>query len=191
MSRTVAERRFQRRTMTSVSSGPRNFSSAFSGLRRRRRSGRLTPRLSRAPAANADPLPPSQESRVPFGETLATVRERDVKLDDQMPVARLVQGAPRAFAALDEPQKRERGKFPLGVALLDARPHRRALRGVLAKGKRVEEAKPAGIGDPFQGRRGTLVLFVAGAFEQRGVAREEVQVPVFDRHIATAQTRPT
>jgi hypothetical protein len=119
-------------------------------------------------------LAPSQESRVSFGETLATVRERDVKLDDQMPVARLVQGAARAFPALDDPQERERGELPFRVALLDARPDGRALRGVFAKGKCVEEAEPPGIGYPFQRRRGTVVLFVAGAFEQRGVAREEV-----------------
>src|SRR2546423_2257944 len=174
MSRTVAERRFQRRTMTSVSSGPRNFSSAFSGLRRRRRSGRLTPRLSRAPAANADPLAPSQETGMALGETLSSVRERDMKLDDQMPVARLVQGAARAFASLDDAQERERGELAFGVALLDPRPHRRALRGVLAQGQCMEKAEPPGIGDPIQRRRGTFVLFVAGALEQGGVAREEV-----------------
>src|SRR2546430_2349006 len=174
MSRTVAERRFHRRTMTSVSSGPRNFSSAFSGLRRRRRSGRLTPRLSRAPSANADPLPASQETRVALGEALSSMRERDVKLDDQMPVARLVQRAARALASLDDAHERERGKLAFRVALLDAGPHRRALRGVLAQGKRVEETQPPGIGDPIERRRGTFVLFVAGALEQRGVAREEV-----------------
>ena len=111
---------------------------------------------------------------MPFGQTLAAVRERDVKLDDQMPVARLVEGAARAFAALDEPEKCQCGELPFRVALLDACPDRRALRGVLAEGKCVEEAEPSGIRDPFQRRRGTLVLFVAGAFEQRGVAREEV-----------------
>ena len=102
MSRTVAERRFQRRTMTSVSSGPRNFSSAFSGRRRRRRSGRLTPRLSSAPSPNGDTLSLPQETRVPVGQTLPSVRQRDVELDDQMPVAQLVKGSAWAFAPLDD-----------------------------------------------------------------------------------------
>ena len=133
MSRTVAERRFQRRAMTSVSSGPRNFSSAFSGLRRRRRSGRLTPELSRAPATNGDPLSPPQETRVAFGEALASVRECDMELDDQVPIPRLVEGSARAFASLDDSQERERGELPFRVALLDVSPHRRALLGVLAE----------------------------------------------------------
>ena len=109
-----------------------------------------------------------------LGETLSSMRERDVKLDDQMPVARLVQRAARALASLDDAQERERGKLAFRVALLDAGPHRRALRGVLAQGKCMKKAESPGIGDPVEGRRGTFVLFVAGALEQRGVAREEV-----------------
>ena len=76
--------------MTSVSSGPRNFSSAFSGLRKRRRSGRLTLPLSRPPTTNGDPLPPPQKARVPLGEAFASVSERDVELDDEVPVRRSV-----------------------------------------------------------------------------------------------------
>src|SRR5205814_6335047 len=189
MSSTAAERRFQSRTMTSVSSGPRNFSSAFSGLRRRRRSGRLTPRLSRAPAADGDSLPPPKETGVPFGETLASVGERDVKLHDQMAVAGLVDGPVRAFTSFDDPKERERGELAFRVALLDVRPHRGALRGVLAERKCVEKAQPPRVGDPLERRRSAFVLFVARALEQGGVAGEEVQVPVFDRHFATAQTR--
>src|SRR6185503_18894640 len=120
MSRTVAERRFQRRAMTSVSSGPRNFSSAFSGLRRRRRSGRFTPRLSRSAATNGDTLAASQKARMPLGESFAAVRQRDMQLDDEMPVAGLVQGSAWAFAPLDHAQERQRGKLPFGVALLHA-----------------------------------------------------------------------
>src|SRR2546423_410861 len=121
MSRTVAERRFQRRTMTSASSGPRNFSSAFSGLRRRRRSGRLTSRLSRSPAADGN-APAPQQTRVPFGQGLAPVGERDMKLDDEVPIPRLVDRAARAFSPLDHPGERERGEFALGVTLVDAGP---------------------------------------------------------------------
>jgi hypothetical protein len=102
------------------------------------------------------------------------MRERDMKLDHEVPVARLIQRAARAFAPLDDSEEREGGELALGVALLDPGPDGRALCGVLAEGKRVEEAEPPGIGDPVQRRRGMFVLFVAGALEQRGVAREEV-----------------
>jgi len=102
------------------------------------------------------------------------MRERDVKLDDQVPVAWQIQGTARAFATLDDAKERERGELSFRVTLLDARPDRRTLRGVLAEGKCVEKAKPPGIGDPFQRRRCAVVLLVAGALEQSGVAREEV-----------------
>ena len=111
---------------------------------------------------------------MPFGETLASVRERDVKLDDQMAVARLVQRSARALAALDDAEEGKCGELALGVPLLDARPDGRALRGVLAEGQCVEEAETPRIGDPLQSRGSALVLFVAGALEHRGVAREEV-----------------
>src|SRR5438105_10771877 len=101
MSRTVAERRFHRRAMTSVSSGPRNFSSAFSGLRRRRRSGRLTRRLSRSPPADGN-APTPQQTGMTLGEALPPVRERDVELDDEMPVAGLVHRTTGALAPLDD-----------------------------------------------------------------------------------------
>src|SRR2546428_3199077 len=182
MSRTVADRRFQRRAMTSVSRGPRNFSSAFSGLRRRRRSGRLTPRLSRAPATHGDALSPPEEARMPFGEPLSAVRERDVELDDEMPVARLVQGPPGTLAPLDDTGQGQGGELPLRIALLQAGPRGGTLRGVLAEGKGVEEAEPPRIGDPLERRRSALVLLVTRALEQGGVAGEEVQVPVFDGH---------
>ena len=39
---------------------------------------------------------------MPFGETLASVRERDVKLDNQVPVPRLVQRPARALSALHD-----------------------------------------------------------------------------------------
>lgn len=126
-----------------------------------------------------------------FGKTLAAVREGDMQLDDEMTVAGLVQRPARAFPPLDDPRERERRELTLGVTLLDACPHGRTLRGVLAQGKGVKKAEPARIGDALQPGGGALVLFVAGAFEQSGVAREEVQVPVFDGHFATAQTRPT
>src|SRR5438876_61316 len=66
------------------------------------------------------------------------------------------------------------GELALRVALLDAGRDRRSLRGVLAEGEGMEEAEPAGIGDPLERRRSALVLFVARALEHGGVAREEV-----------------
>ena len=128
---------------------------------------------------------------MPLGETLPPVRKRDVKLHDQMAVARLVQGPARALAPLHHTRERERSELALGVALLDAGPDGSPLRSVLSEGEGVEKTQPSGIGDPLERRRGALVLFVAGALQKSRVAREEVQVPVFDRHLATAQTRPT
>jgi len=111
---------------------------------------------------------------MPLGEAFAAVRQRDMQLDDEMPVAGLVQGSARAFAPLNDPQERERRQLPFGVALLHACPDGSALRGVFAKGKRVQQAELPRIGDPLQRRRGAFVLFVARALEQCGVAREEV-----------------
>src|SRR2546430_9215057 len=119
---------------------------------------------------------------MPFGEALPAVRERDMELDDEMPVARLVQGPPGTLAPLDDTGQGQGGELPLRIALLEARPQGGPLRGVLAEGKGVEQAKPPRIGDPLERRRGALVLLVARALEQGGVAREEVQVPVFDGH---------
>ena len=126
-----------------------------------------------------------------FRKALAAVRKSYVELDDEMTVPGLIQGPARAFAPFDDPQQREGGQLALGVALLDPGPEGRTLGRVLAQGKGMEKTEPPGIGDTFEPGRGALVLFVAGAFEQRRVAREEVQVPVFDGHFATAQTRPT
>src|SRR5437762_5689701 len=117
MSRTVAERRFHRRAMTSVSSGPRNFSSAFSGLRRRRRSGRLTRRLSRSPPADGN-APAPQQARMALSEALAPMRQRDVELDDEMPVAGLIHRNAGTVAPLDDTRKREGGELALCVTLL-------------------------------------------------------------------------
>lgn len=117
-----------------------------------------------------------------FGKTLPAVRKRHVELDDEVTVARLVQGPAGALAAFDDPRQRECGELAFGVALLDPGPHGRTLRGVLAERECVKETEPPGIGETLEPRRCALVLFVARALEQRRVAREEVQVPVFDGH---------
>lgn len=119
-----------------------------------------------------------------FGEALTAVSKRDVQLDDEMAVPWLVDGTAWTLAPLDDPEERECGELSFRVALLHAGPDRRTLRGVLAEGKRMKKTKPPRIGDPLEAGRGALVLFVAGALEQCGVAREEVQVPVFDGHYA-------
>ena len=126
-----------------------------------------------------------------LGEALAAVRERDVQLHDEVAVPWLIHRAARTVASLDDPEERQCGELPLGVALLDTRPHSGTLWRVLTEGERMQEAKSSRIGDTLETGRGTLVLFVAGPLEQGGVAREEVQVPAFDGHFATAQTRPT
>src|SRR5438093_5455200 len=174
MSRTVADRRFQRRSMTSASSGPRNFSSAFSGRRKRRRSGPRTPRLSRAAAAQGHRGPAPEQPGMALADRLATVCERDVQLDYQMPVTRHVDRSVCFVAALDEAHEGERRQLALGVALLEPRPHRRALRGVLADRQRMQQTQPTRVGDPLQPPRRPPVLLVAGALEERGVAGEEI-----------------
>src|SRR5438128_4441140 len=128
MSRTVADRRFHRRSMISASSGPRNFSSALSGRRRRRKSGPRTFRLSRAAAAQRHRRPAPEQPGMPLAESLATVGERDMQLDHQMPVTRDVHGPASFVAALHEARQGERGELALGIALLEPRPHRGALR---------------------------------------------------------------
>src|SRR5207253_7786432 len=100
------------------------------------------------------PPPPPEKAGVALGEAFPPVGERDVELDDQMPVARLVHRAAGVLAALDDTGERERGQLPLGIALLDPGPDRSTLRGGLSEGQRVEETKPAGIGDPLERRRG-------------------------------------
>ena len=84
-----------------------------------------------------------------FAETFPPMRERDVKLDDEMPVAWLIHRPTGAVAALDDTGECQRGELALRVALLDAGPDGGTLRGVLAEGKRVEKPKPAGISDPL------------------------------------------
>jgi hypothetical protein len=111
---------------------------------------------------------------VAFGEALTAVGKRDVQLDDEMAIPWLIHGTAWALAPLDDPEKRERGELSLRVALLDARPDRGTLGCVLAEGECMKEAKPPRIRDALEARRGAFVFFVAGALEQRGVAREEV-----------------
>jgi hypothetical protein len=61
------------------------------------------------------------------------MRERDVELDDEMPVARLVHRTAGAVAPLDDTGERECGELTLRVALLEAGPDRSPLCGVLAE----------------------------------------------------------
>src|SRR3989442_11535843 len=161
MSRTVAVRRRHRRSMTSASSGPRNFSSAFSGRRSRRRSGRRTGRLSRAPAPDRHARAAAEEPRMALAEGLAAVSQRDVELHDEVAVPRDVDGTAGALAPLDDPRHREHLELMFRVRLFDARPHRRALGGLLAERERVKEPETTWVSEALEGRRGALVLFVA------------------------------
>src|SRR5438874_2072926 len=191
MSRTVADRRRQSRSITSASSGPRNFSSAFSGRRRRRRSGLPTARLSSAAASDVPGGAAPQQLRVPLARALAAVRESDVQLHDEMAVTRLVQRSARSLTPLDHPRERHRRQLTLGVGLIESRPDRRSLRGLFADREGVQEPEAPSVREPLQGVRGTLVVVVAGALVERRIAREEIEVPVFDRHFAPPDLRQT
>src|SRR5260221_726991 len=75
MSRTVACLRFQRRSMTAVSSGPRKV---FAPRLVTIRSSHLSPQIAA----------PLEQAGMPFAPQLAAVRERQVQADDEVPVAR-------------------------------------------------------------------------------------------------------
>src|SRR5204863_9844734 len=94
-----------------------------------------------------DPPAPPEEAGVALGEAFPPVGERDVELDDQMTVARLVHRAAGALAALDDTGERERGGLPPGAARLDPGPDRSTPRGGLAAGQPVAKTKPAGNGE--------------------------------------------
>ena len=64
---------------------------------------------------------------MPFGEALPAVRERDMELDDEMPVARLVERPTRTLAAL--------AAFSAELDTVDAT-HRAALRRLAQKDTR-------------------------------------------------------
>src|SRR5437899_1862453 len=163
MSRTVAERRFQSRSMTSASSGPRNFSSALSGLRSLRRSGRRTARLSRAPASDGDAPAAAEEPGMAFAEVLTPVRQRHVELDDEMAVPWDVQRTARPLPALDDTRQGEHLELSFGVSLLDASPHRGPLGGLLAERKRVEEPEPPRIGKVTDSPSARVPMRIASA----------------------------
>src|SRR5438874_8640745 len=125
-SRTVAGPRFQKRSITAVSSGPRRSPLA---ARRIRRSGLVTARSShfaRAPEASA-----RQHPRMALRDALLAVRERGVELHDVVPVARHIRDTDRRLPALDESGERHRGKLALRVRLRQPAPYGSALRGVL------------------------------------------------------------
>src|SRR5438132_3173992 len=98
-SRTVARRRFQSRSMTAVSRGPRNAFGPSRRARLRRRTSSGTIELSRLPLRHAAPL---EEPRMALAEQLAAVGQRDVERDDEVTVAGRVEGTARRVAALDE-----------------------------------------------------------------------------------------
>ena len=83
------------------------------------------------------------------GAHLAPVGERDVHFDDEMTVSGLVGRSGSRLPPFDDAGEREGGELALGIALIDARPHRGALDGLLPDGERMQKAEPAGIGDPL------------------------------------------
>jgi len=118
---------------------------------------------------------------------LPAMSEGNVQLDHEVAVARCVHRAVRGVAALDDPRKGQGGELALGEALVDAGPDGRALSGVLANGERMQETQPPRIRDALETLGGALVVVVGGTLQERGVAREKVEVPLgFDRHFGTA-----
>ena len=83
------------------------------------------------------------------GAHLAAVGERDVQLDDEVAVSGQIDRSGRTLAPFDDPGEDKGGELALGIALIDARPHRGALDGLLPDGERMQKAEPAGIGDPL------------------------------------------
>src|SRR2546428_582099 len=118
---------------------------------------------------------------------LPAMGEGNVQLDHEVAVARRVHRAVRGVAALDDPRKGQGGELALGEALVDAGPDGRALSGVLANGERMQETQPPRIRDALERLGCALVVVVGGTLQERGVAREKVEVPLgFDRHFGTA-----
>src|SRR2546427_329854 len=110
-----------------------------------------------------------------------------VELDDEMAVPRDIQRTARPLPSFDDTRQGEHLELSFGVPLLDARPHRGALRGLLAERKRVEESQPPRIGESLESLRSAFVLFVAPTLEQGRIARKEVELEVFDGHPLTAR----
>src|SRR5881628_1900459 len=101
-SRTVACRRFQRRSMTAVSSGPRKV---------------FAPRLVtiRSSHLSAQIAAPFEEPWLAFADHLAPVREREMQGDDEVPVPRRVHRPAGPVASLDESGEGHRRELALGV----------------------------------------------------------------------------
>src|SRR5437773_1340841 len=135
MSRTVRGPRFQTLSMTAVSSGPNSSPAA---ARRMRRRGAVTRRSSHLTRA-AEPAP-REHARVALADALVPVGEREVELDDVVAVPRDVGHAHRLLTAIDDAGERHGRELALGEGLRQARPDRRALRGVLAERQSVKEA---------------------------------------------------
>ena len=144
-------------------------------------------RLSRAPAADGDSPAAAKEPGMTFAEILAPVCQRHVELDDEMAIPRDVQRTARPLPSFDDTRQSEHLELSFGVSLLNARPHRGALRGLLAERKRVEESQPPRIGESLESLCGAFVLFVAPTLEQGRIARKEVELEVFDGHPLTAR----
>src|SRR5438552_12192465 len=88
-SRTVAWRRFQSRSMTAVSSGPRKV---FAPRLVTIRSSHLSPQIAA----------PLEQAGMPFANQFPAVRQREVQPDDEVPVARQVHRTAGPITAVDD-----------------------------------------------------------------------------------------
>src|SRR5438876_737287 len=116
-SRTVARRRFQRRSITAVSSGPRNV---FRPRRRARFRRRTSSAMSRSSHLSPQIAASLEQPWVPLADQLAAVREDQVQRDDEVTIAWRVERAAGSVPALDEPREGHRGELALGVGLIEA-----------------------------------------------------------------------
>src|SRR5260221_12779463 len=107
MSRTVACLRFQRRSMTAVSSGPRKV---FAPRLVTIRSSHLSPQIAA----------PFEQAGMPFAAHLPAVRERQVQADDEVPVPRQGNRASGPGPTPDQSGEGHRPQPPPGVGLSQA-----------------------------------------------------------------------
>jgi len=94
---------------------------------------------------------------MPLDPLLVPVRQRDIQMHDKVSVARRVGVATRAIVSLDHAREPHGRELALDLALWQARPHRGALRRVLADCERVQQLEPAGIGEGRERLRGALI----------------------------------
>src|SRR5260221_5014408 len=138
-SRTVSGPRFQTRSMTALSSGPRRSPEA---ARRMRRRGSVTRRSSHL--ARSSETAAREHARMPLGDAFATMRQGDIELDDVVAVARRVGHAEGKLVAFDEAGEGHGRELALGQGLREPAPDGRPLQRSSPRGIPGGRGKPCG-----------------------------------------------